>query len=81
MSMLGPDDFGLSKKERKKKLAKDLSPAAQKDIEKWIDLDEDSDEFERLLEQVGPEEARRLIAQRRAKMKRKVMRDPLVEDE
>jgi hypothetical protein len=34
MSLLGPDDFDLDRKGRKKKLAKDLSPAVAKEIEK-----------------------------------------------
>lgn len=81
MSLLGPDDFGLSKKERKKKLAKDLSPALQKTIEQWLDREEDSDTFEHISDLVGPDEARRLIAQRRALLKRRAMRDPLMEEE
>jgi len=81
MSLLGPDDFGLSKKERKKKLAKDLSPALQKTIEQWLDRTEDPVTFDRISDIVGPDEARRLIAQRRALLKRKAIRDPLMEEE
>ncbi len=81
MSLLGPDDFGLSKKERKKKLAKDLSPALQKTIEQWLDRTEDPVTFEHISDLVGPDEARRLIAQRRALLKRKAIRDPLMEEE
>ena len=34
MSLLGPDDFDLDRKGRKKKLAKDLSPAIVREIER-----------------------------------------------
>lgn len=71
MSLLGPDDFGLGRKGRKKKLAKDLSPEVQKFIEEWLDKEDDPEAFERLSEMVGPEEARRLIAKRRKQKQRK----------
>ena len=64
MSLLGPDDFDLSKKERKKKLAKDLSPEVAKQIERWLDLDDEKVAFDRLSELVGPEEATRLLRKR-----------------
>ncbi len=67
MSILGPDDFDLSRKERKKKLAKDLSPAVQKEIERWLDREDDTMTFEQLVELVGPEEARRLLRKRNGK--------------
>ena len=67
MSMLGPDDFDLSRKERKKKLAKDLSPAVQKEIERWLDREDDAITFEELVDIVGPEEARRLLKKRQGK--------------
>ena len=71
MSLLGPDDFGLGRKGRKKKLAKDLSPEVQKFIEEWLDKEDDPEAFEKLSEMVGPEEARRLIAKRRKQKQRK----------
>ena len=66
MSLLGPDDFDLSKKERKKKLAKDLSPEAYKQLEKWLDR-EDEESIEHLTELVGPEEAERLLSKKKRK--------------
>ncbi len=65
MSLLGPDDFDLDGKGRKKKLAKDLSPSAAKEIERWLDRIDDPEMFKKLTELVGPDEARRLIAQRK----------------
>ncbi len=62
---MGPDDFGLDRKGRKKKLAKDLSPELQKDIDKWLDRSDDPEAFKRISEMVGPEKARLLIARRR----------------
>ena len=65
MSLLGPDDFDLDRKGRKKKLAKDLSPSVAKEVERWLDRIEDPEMFKRLSELVGPDEAKRLIAQRK----------------
>ena len=65
MSLLGPDDFDLDRKGRKKKLAKDLSPSAAKEIERWLDRIDDPEMFKKLSELVGPDEARRLIARRK----------------
>ncbi|UCE09099.1 MAG: hypothetical protein JSW61_08930 [Candidatus Thorarchaeota archaeon] len=79
MSLLGPDDFELDEKKRKKKLAKDLSPAHQKMIEKWLDNLDDPSLLERLAELVGPDEARRRIAQRRRRQKR-LAHDDLLEE-
>ena len=81
MSLLGPDDFDLTRKGRKKKLAKDLSPAVQKEIDKWLDKIEDPAALGRLTDLVGPEEARRMFAQRRARLKRKPIRDSLMDEE
>ena len=81
MSLLGPDDFDLTGKGRKKKLAKDLSPAVQKEIEKWLDKIEDPAALGRLTDLVGPEDARRMFAQRRARLKRKPIRDSLMDEE
>jgi secreted Zn-dependent insulinase-like peptidase len=74
MSLLGPDDFDLTKKERKKKLAKDLSPEVYKQIEKWLDREDDPEALHRLSELVGPERARQLLAK---KKKSKDTKDPL----
>jgi hypothetical protein len=76
MSLLGPDDFGLKKKDRKKKLAKDLSPEMYKQIEKWLDREDDPESLQNLSDLVGPDEARRLIA----KKKKGRLRDPLVDE-
>ncbi|MHA1137685.1 MAG: hypothetical protein ACTSSE_14480 [Candidatus Thorarchaeota archaeon] len=65
MSLLGPDDFDLGKKGRKKKLAKDLSPAVAKEIEKWLDKQDDLEAFRKVSEIVGSEEASRLFAKRK----------------
>lgn len=65
MSLLGPDDFKLSNKDRKKKLAKDLSPEVAKQIEKWLDRSDDPDTLSRLANLVGIEEAKKLLAERR----------------
>lgn len=62
MSMLGPDDFDLTRKERAKKLAKDLSPAVQKEIDQWIDKLDEQEALKRISDLVGLEEARLLIA-------------------
>jgi len=77
MSLLGPDDFDLNKKGRKKKLAKDLSPSVAREIERWLDREDDPEAIRRVSELVGPEEAARLFARRRKKLKPK---DPLLED-
>ena len=80
MSLLGPDDFDLDRKGRKKKLAKDLAPAIAKEIEKWLDREDDPESFRRVSELVGPEEASRLFAMRRKQGRRLKPRDPLLED-
>ena len=80
MSLLGPDDFDLGKKGRKKKLAKDLSPAVANEIEKWLDKQDDPEAFRRVSELVGPEEASRLFAKRRRHGRRLRPGDPLLED-
>ena len=76
MSLLGPDDFDLSRKERKKKLAKDLSPETYKQIEKWLDR-EDEDSIQHLTDLVGPEEAERLLSKKKRKG---VSKDSLLND-
>ncbi len=80
MSLLGPDDFDLDRKGRKKKLAKDLSPSVAKEIEKWLDREDDPEAIRRVSEMVGPEEAARLFAQRRLQRKRLKPKDTLLED-
>lgn len=80
MSLLGPDDFDLDKKGRKKKLAKDLSPSVAKEIEKWLEREDDPESFRRVSELVGPEEAAGLFAKRRRHRKRLKPGDPLLED-
>jgi hypothetical protein len=76
MSLLGPDDFDLKRKDRKKKLAKDLSPETSKQIEKWLDRDDDPEALKNLSDLIGPEEAQRLIA----KKKKGIPEDPLRDD-
>jgi hypothetical protein len=65
MSLLGPDDFDLDRKGRKKKLAKDLTPSLAKEVERWLDRVDDPETFKRLSELVGPEEAKQLIMRRK----------------
>lgn len=80
MSLLGPDDFDLDRKGRKKKLAKDLSPSVAKEIEKWLDKQDDPEAFRRVSELVGPEEASRLFARRRRHGRKLLPGDPLLEE-
>lgn len=80
MSLLGPDDFDLDRKGRKKKLAKDLSPSVAKEIEKWLDREDDPEAFRRVSDLVGPEEAARLFAERRRHTRKLKPGDPLLED-
>ncbi|NHI84135.1 MAG: hypothetical protein EAX81_07515 [Candidatus Thorarchaeota archaeon] len=70
MSLLGPDDFDLGRKERKKKLAKDLAPEVCRQIERWLELEDDKEALHRISELVGPEEANRLIAKKRLKARK-----------
>jgi hypothetical protein len=77
MSLLGPDDFDLTNKERKRKLAKDLSPEVSKQVERWLEHSDEPGALEHLSDLVGSEEARRLLDKRRARLKRI---DPLSED-
>jgi hypothetical protein len=80
MSLLGPDDFGLDRKNRAKKLSKDLSPALQKEIDGWLERIDDPAAMERLTEILGPEEAKRLVSKRRTTMRRPRQEDRLRED-
>ncbi len=65
MSLLGPDDFELSRKERAKKLAKDLSPAIQKEIDRLLDGIDEPGNFERLVQLVGFRRAKIMVTDRR----------------
>ena len=75
MSMLGPDDFDLGKKGRKKKLAKDLSPEVYKQIEKWLDREGDPEALHRISDLIGPDEARRLVAKRKLRKRKDSLLD------
>ncbi|MHA1925858.1 MAG: hypothetical protein ACXABV_07120 [Candidatus Thorarchaeota archaeon] len=81
MSLLGPDDFDLDRKGRKKKLAKDLAPSVAKEVERWLDKEDDPEAFKRVAELVGPEEATRLFARRRKHARISKPKDPLLEDQ
>ena len=81
MSLLGPDDFDLDDKGRRKKLAKDLAPSVAKEVERWLDREDDPEAFKRVSELVGPEEATRLFDIRRKHARKPKPRDPLLEDE
>jgi hypothetical protein len=80
MSLLGPDDFDLDEKGRKKKLAKDLSPSVAAEIEKWLEKIDTPLAFEKIAELVGPEEATRLIGERRRHGRRLKPGDPWARD-
>jgi hypothetical protein len=80
MSMLGPDDFDLDEKGRKKKLAKDLSPDVAKEIEKWLDKLDTPLALKKIEELVGPEEAARLVGKRKKYGRRPKAGDPLGKD-
>lgn len=80
MSLLGPDDFGLDRKSRAKKLSKDLSPALQKEIDAWLERIDDPVAIQRLTEILGPEEAKRMVSKRRATARRPTHEDQLRED-
>ncbi|MHA2070686.1 MAG: hypothetical protein ACW985_02740 [Candidatus Thorarchaeota archaeon] len=81
MSLLGPDDFDLDRKGRKKKLAKDLAPSVAKEVERWLDREDDPEAFKRVSELVGPEEATRLFGRRRKQARKSKPKDPLLEDQ
>ena len=71
LSLLGPDDFDLDSKARRKKLAKDLAPEMQKQIERWIDQEEDEqDILKKLSERYGIEKAKQILSQ--IKKRRKI---------
>ena len=80
MSLLGPDDFDLDRKGRKKKLAKDLSPAVAKEIERWLEREEDPEAFRTVSKLVGPDEAARLFAKKQRHGRKLKPGDPLLEE-
>lgn len=53
MSILGPDDFGKSKKERTKKLAKDLAPQVARQIEKILEANDEEEAMKKIERQFG----------------------------
>ncbi|MHA2378781.1 MAG: hypothetical protein ACXADS_05870 [Candidatus Thorarchaeota archaeon] len=67
MSLLGPEDFGKGRKGRLKKHAKDLSPEVRREIDKWLDELDESEALKKISSLVGPEEARRLLRNRRGR--------------
>lgn len=66
MSLLGPDDFDLSEKERRKKLARDLSPAVRKRVEKLLEREDDPDAIRKLGSLVGEKKAEKLLNAKRS---------------
>ena len=52
-----------------------------KEIERWLDREDDPEAFRRVSELVGPEEAARLFARRRKHGRTRNPRDPLLEDQ
>ena len=80
MSLLGPDDFDLGNKGRKKKLAKDLSPEVAREIEKWLEKGDTPEAFRRVTELVGADEASRLFGRRRELHRKRKPRDTLLDD-
>jgi len=66
MSLLGPDDFDLSEKERRKKLARDLSPAVRKQVEKLLEREDDPDAIRKLGSIVGEKKAEKLLNAKRS---------------
>jgi hypothetical protein len=66
MSLLGPDDFDLSEKERRKKLARDLSPGVRKQVEKLLEQEDDSDAVRKLTSLVGEKKAEKLLNAKRS---------------
>ncbi len=70
MSLLGPDDFWLGRKGRAKKLAKDLSPEIQKQIERWLDEMDDTEALDRIMQVIDdPDSATELIRRYRQQKK------------
>ncbi|MBD3157956.1 MAG: hypothetical protein GF309_04140 [Candidatus Lokiarchaeota archaeon] len=61
LSLLGPDDFDKDRKERIKKLARDLSPAVRKELDKLLNKKDLPDARRKIRELVGPERAKRLL--------------------
>ncbi|NWF97178.1 MAG: hypothetical protein HXY34_13655 [Candidatus Thorarchaeota archaeon] len=85
MSLLGPDDFGLGRKGRAKKLARDLSPELHRTIEQWLEETDESVALDRIRELVGPEEAALILRHHReksrtGKVERRISADRRVDD-
>ncbi|TFF96794.1 hypothetical protein EU546_00655 [Candidatus Thorarchaeota archaeon] len=60
LSMLGPDDFGKSKKERAKKLAKDLAPEVARQIEKILESNDDEEAMRKIERRFGSDITKKL---------------------
>jgi hypothetical protein len=58
--MLGPDDFGKSRKERAKKLAKDLAPEVARQIEKILESNNDEEAMKKIERRFGSDISNRL---------------------
>ncbi|MFO7835290.1 MAG: hypothetical protein R6V83_01450 [Candidatus Thorarchaeota archaeon] len=61
MSLLGPDDFDKDRKERLKKLARDLSPAVRRELEKLLDKKDSPEAQRKIRKLVGAEKAKKLL--------------------
>jgi len=61
LSLLGPDDFDKDRKERIKKLARDLSPAVRRELDKLLDKKDLPDARRKIRKLLGPERAKRLL--------------------
>ncbi len=59
--MLGPDDFDKDRKERLKKLARDLSPAVRRELEKLLDKKDSPEAQRKIRKLVGAEKAKKLL--------------------
>lgn len=53
MSILGPDDFDKSKKERTKKLAKDLAPEVARQVEKILEANDGEEAMKKIERRFG----------------------------
>lgn len=62
MSILGPDDFGKSKKKRAKKLAEDFAPEVAKQIEKILDANDEEKAMKKIERRFGSNITRKLRA-------------------
>ncbi len=71
MSLLGPDDFGLGRRGRMRKLARDLSPELQREVDRLLDEFDEEEALSRLSKELGPAEAHRLLADARRRSRRR----------